>query len=213
MEIDHVDLTDIEYCGGYIFVSMHNILFKEEGRVVVYRIFSTSELMVEKYNITVGSLHDMVYPSKDCMTILVAVEAEAYQDNGKIVDPEGGVGIIKIENNEDYSKAYICLQENNAIAVVDIASETIENILPLGYKSWGELMMDPSDKDGGINMRSWPIYGMYQPDTMQVIYVAEKGYLVTSNEGDSKDYSDWGGFNEEERVRNVVLSASELRKF
>ncbi|XP_071172556.1 uncharacterized protein [Mytilus edulis] len=253
MEIDHVDLTDIEYCGGYIFVSMHNILFKEEGRVVVYRIFSTSELMVEKYNITVGSLPDMVYPSKDCMTILVAVEAEAYQDNGKIVDPEGGVGIIKIENNEvtykkldftefnskwseleskglrfihrannnnfsndvepeyiaynkDYSKAYICLQENNAIAVVDIASETIENILPLGYKSWGELMMDPSDKDGGINMRSWPIYGMYQPDTMQVIYVAEKGYLVTSNEGDSKDYSDWGGFNEEERVRDVVLS-------
>lgn len=31
---------------------------------------------------------------------------------------------------------------------MDIASETIENILPLGYKSWGELMMDPSDKDG-----------------------------------------------------------------
>lgn len=59
MEIDHVDLTDIEYCGGYIFVSMDNILFKEEGRVVVYRIFSTSELMVEKYNIT-GEYYSMV---------------------------------------------------------------------------------------------------------------------------------------------------------
>ncbi|XP_063441782.1 mesenchyme-specific cell surface glycoprotein-like isoform X2 [Mytilus trossulus] len=252
MEIDHVDLTDIEYCGGYIFVSMDNILFKEEGRVVVYRNFSTSELMVEKYNITVGSLPDMVYPSKDCKTILVAVEAEAYQDNGRIVDPEGGVGIIKIKNdkatykkldfkefnskwsdleskglrfihrvnnnnfsndvepeyiayNKDYSKAYVCLQENNAIAVVDIATETIEDILPLGYKSWEKLMIDPSDKDG-INMRSWPIYGMYQPDTIHVIYVAGKGYLVTSNEGDFKDYSDLGGFNEEERVRDVILS-------
>ncbi|XP_052059664.1 uncharacterized protein LOC127700287 [Mytilus californianus] len=252
MEVDNVDLTDIEYCGGYIFVSMDNLLFKEEGRVVIYRNFSTSELMIEKYNITVGSLPDMVYPSKDCNTILVAVEAEAYQDDGKIVDPEGGVGIIKIENdeatykkldfkefnskwseleskglrfvhrvnnnnfsndvepecisyNKDYSKAYICLQENNAIAIVDIATETIEDILPLGFKSWGELMMDPSDKDG-IHLRSWPIYGMYQPDSIHVINVAGNEYLVTSNEGDSKDYSDWGGFNEEERVRDIILS-------
>ena len=60
-------------------------------------------------------------------------------------------------------------------------------------------------------MRSWPIYSMYQPDAIHVIYVAGKGYLVTSNEGDSKDYSDWGGFNEEERVRDVVLSGIKLR--
>ncbi|XP_052061734.1 mesenchyme-specific cell surface glycoprotein-like [Mytilus californianus] len=250
--IDDVDLTDIEYCGGHVFVSMDNDAFKAQGRVVVFSNFSTSELMVEKYNITVGPSPDMLSPTKDCKTILVAVEAQAYHDIETIIDPEGGVGIIKIENdnatykmldfkefnskwskleskglrfihrvnnnnfsndvepeyiayNKDYSKAYICLQENNAIAVVDIASETIEDILPLGYKSWEKLMIDPSDKDG-INMRSWPIYSMYQPDAIHVIYVAGKGYLVTSNEGDSKDYSDWGGFNEEERVRDIILS-------
>ncbi|XP_076112999.1 uncharacterized protein LOC143080825 [Mytilus galloprovincialis] len=252
MEFDDVDVTDVEYCGGYVFVSMDNDAFKEKGRVVVFSNYSSSELMVEKYNITVGPTPDMLSPTKDCKTILVAVEAQAYHVHDTIIDPEGGVGIIKIENdkatykmldfkefnskwsdleskglrfihrannnnfsndvepeyiayNKDYSKAYICLQENNAIAVVDIATETITDVLPLGYKSWEKLMIDPSDKDG-INMRSWPIYSMYQPDAIHVIYVAGKGYLVTSNEGDSKDYSDWGGFNEEERVRDVVLS-------
>jgi len=51
-EMDHVDLTDIEFCGGYIFVVMGNLLMKEKGRVVVFHSFSSSQPMVVKYNIT-----------------------------------------------------------------------------------------------------------------------------------------------------------------
>lgn len=58
MEFDDVDVTDVEYCGGYVFVSMDNDAFKDKGRVVVFSNYSTSELMVEKYNIT-GKANDV----------------------------------------------------------------------------------------------------------------------------------------------------------
>lgn len=41
------------------------------------------------------------------------------------------------------------LQENNAVAVLDIATATITDIYGLGFKDWGNLTMDPSDRDNG----------------------------------------------------------------
>lgn len=38
----------------------------------------------------------MIMPTKDCKTVIVAIEAEAYESSGLIIDPEGGIGIIKI---------------------------------------------------------------------------------------------------------------------
>lgn len=47
--------------------------------------------------------------------------------------------------------------------------------------------LDPSNKDDGINMAKWNIWGMLMPDTIQV-YTGSDGveYLVTANEGDDK---------------------------
>jgi len=39
------------------------------------------------------------------------------------------------------------LQENNAIAVFDMATNTITDIFGLGYKDWSQFTMDASDKD------------------------------------------------------------------
>jgi hypothetical protein len=55
-EMDHVDLTDIEFCGGYVFVAMDNLFMKEKGRVVVFHSFSSSQPMAVRYNIT-GELY------------------------------------------------------------------------------------------------------------------------------------------------------------
>ena len=43
----------------------------------------------------------------------------------------------------------ITLQENNAIATVDLVKGEIIDIYPLGSKAWEGLKMDISDKDGG----------------------------------------------------------------
>ena len=58
-----------------------------------------------------------------------------------------------------------------------------------------------------INMRPWPVFGMYQPDSIHVMSHGGKEYLVTANEGDAKDYSDYvpNGFNEEIRVKHLDI--------
>ena len=94
--------------------------------------------------------------------------------------------------SSDSRTAYVTLQENNAIAVVDLVSATVSRIFALGFKDYrlpgNEL--DASDKDGAVNIRNWPVYGMYQPDSIAVYRVNGVDYLVTANEGDSR--ADWG---------------------
>ncbi|QLE55490.1 choice-of-anchor I family protein [Nostoc sp. TCL26-01] len=98
--------------------------------------------------------------------------------------------------------ARITLQENNAVAILDIASATITQILPLGAKNHNlpGNGLDASDQDGGINIRNWPIFGLYQPDAIASFTVSGQTYYITANEGDSRNYT---GFNEEVRVGNA----------
>ncbi len=102
----------------------------------------------------------------------------------------------------DGGLAYAVLQEANAVAVVDIATATVTEIWPLGVKDHAAEGngLDPSDRDGGIAIGPWPVLGMYQPDGMDAYSVDGQGYLVTANEGDSRD---WDGFSEVARVKDL----------
>jgi uncharacterized protein len=99
----------------------------------------------------------------------------------------------------DGTKAYVTLQENNALAIVDIATSTITEIKPLGAKDYSLSGngIDPSDQDGGINIRNVPVFGLYQPDAIASYTVNGQTYYITANEGDSRSYT---GFSEEVRV-------------
>ena len=97
-------------------------------------------------------------------------------------------------------KAYVTLQENNAVAVVDIASATVEDVWPLGYTDRREVPMDISDKDGRINIRTAPVKGILQPDSIAAYEVDGTTYLVTANEGDARD---WEAYSEEERIKKL----------
>ena len=44
---------------------------------------------------SVGPLPDMLKPTSDCRTVLIALEAEAFARDGDLVDPEGGIGLLK----------------------------------------------------------------------------------------------------------------------
>jgi len=112
--------------------------------------------------------------------------------------------------SEDGATAWVTLQENNAIAEVDIASARVTAIRALGLKdhSLARFGLDPSDEDGGTDTNSGtavvkiltaPVKGMYLPDAVANYRVGGRTYLVTANEGDAR--ADWPGFNEETRVR------------
>ena len=103
----------------------------------------------------------------------------------------------------DGSRAWVALQENNALAVLDIATATITDILPLGYKDYTqENRLDPSDEDGGINIANWPVSGMYQPDAIAAFQGGGETFIISTNEGDARDYE---CFSEEVRVDDLQL--------
>ena len=110
----------------------------------------------------------------------------------------------------DSKTAYVALQENNAIAVVDVATARVTAIKSLGFKdhSIAGAGLDASDEDGGVDTNSGtakinivprPVRGLYLPDAIANYSVDGIAYLITANEGDAR--ADWPGFNEETRVR------------
>ncbi len=105
----------------------------------------------------------------------------------------------------DSSTAWVSLQEANALAVVDINAGAISAVLPLGFKNHlvrgNEL--DASNKDDRINLQNWPVLGMYQPDSIASYEANGAVWIVTANEGDSRDYD---GYSEEARVADVTLN-------
>jgi 3-phytase len=100
--------------------------------------------------------------------------------------------------------AWVTLQENNAIATLDLATAKITNIAPLGAKNYNlpGNGIDASDRDltastGKIDIKNQPAFGLYQPDAIASFSIAGKAYYITANEGDARDYT---GFAEESRV-------------
>ncbi|MBJ8441929.1 choice-of-anchor I family protein [Acinetobacter junii] len=91
----------------------------------------------------------------------------------------------------DSKTAWVTLQENNAIARVDIAQQKVTDIYPLGYKDHGVMgnELDVSDRDSKIDIKTWTgLVGMYQPDSIANYQVNGQTYLVTANEGDSREW-------------------------
>jgi 2',3'-cyclic-nucleotide 2'-phosphodiesterase/3'-nucleotidase/5'-nucleotidase len=108
--------------------------------------------------------------------------------------------------SSDSTTAWVTLQENNALAVVDIASATVTSVAPLGTKdhSLPRNALDPSDRDGGTRIAPWPVRGLYQPDAIAAYSFGGQPYLVLANEGDARDYECFG---EEARVGDLELEA------
>jgi len=106
-----------------------------------------------------------------------------------------------ITTSSDSKMAYVSLQENNAIGIVNLEDLTIE-IKALGYKDWGKYQLDFTNKDEVPLFKSVKgLYGMYQPDTIASYSWNGATFIVSANEGDARDYD---GFSEEVRVKDII---------
>lgn len=92
--------------------------------------------------------------------------------------------------NANSTKAWVSLQENNAIATIDLVTEEITEILPLGTKDHSLLGngLDISDKTDSVAIMNWNVKGMYMPDAIATYTVNGIDYIVTANEGDQREY-------------------------
>jgi len=97
----------------------------------------------------------------------------------------------------DSKTAWVTLQEANAQAVLNIgnlAAPTITRIKSFGRKDHSLIgnELDANDRDGPgngprIDIRNWPIKGLYQPDAIAAYSYNGKTYYVTANEGDDRN--------------------------
>lgn len=92
--------------------------------------------------------------------------------------------------SSDSNTAWVSLQENNAIAEINLVSNTITKIFPLGLKdhSLPKNTIDTSDETDFVFHGNWPVKGMFMPDAIASYEVNGTTYIVTANEGDARDY-------------------------
>ena len=92
----------------------------------------------------------------------------------------------------DGSKAFVTLQENNAVAIVDVNSATVENIVSLGLKDFSlpGNGLDASDRDEGINIQTQPVFGLRMPDSIAAFEAEGETFYIIANEGDDRGDAD-----------------------
>ncbi|MGJ5641297.1 choice-of-anchor I family protein [Formosa sp. S-31] len=114
-----------------------------------------------------------------------------------------------ISINQASTTAWVALQENNGMARIDLQTKTITDIFPFGVKDFSEAgnVMDASNEDGKVAFVNQPVKSFYQPDAITNFEVGGTTYILTANEGDIREYD---GFNEELRVKDLVLDSAEF---
>lgn len=113
----------------------------------------------------------------------------------------------------DSATAWVSLQENNALAVLNLTDNTVTSLIALGTKDHSAEGngLDASDEDDTINITTWPLLGMYQPDAIAAYETDGTNYIITANEGDAREYIVEEGdeeteiFVEEARVEDLTL--------
>ena len=96
-------------------------------------------------------------------------------------EPEG------IAFSPDSATLYVTLQENNALAIIDVQSGRISSVAGMGYADFSATTVDVSASDGGIHLTNWPVLSMNQPAGIASFAWGGRTFLVTANEGDKRD--------------------------
>ncbi|TXF75044.1 choice-of-anchor I family protein [Chryseobacterium sp.] len=91
----------------------------------------------------------------------------------------------------DSQKAFVTIQENNAVAEINLNTNTITALWALGKKDMSipGNGFDSSDNNGEILIANWPVKSFYIPDGIATCKVGGTNYIVTANEGDEKEFT------------------------
>jgi 2',3'-cyclic-nucleotide 2'-phosphodiesterase/3'-nucleotidase/5'-nucleotidase len=139
--------------------------------------------------------------------------------NGAALDPSiriFGPGATVAEDFEpeyiaishDSKTAWVTLQENNAIATIDLKSKTVTRLAGLGFKDHSKdgYGLDGSRDDKQIEIVPQSVWGMYQPDAIAAFRSRNTTYLVTANEGDVREYEGLNAAGEESvEIEDIAL--------
>ncbi len=114
----------------------------------------------------------------------------------------------------DNTKAYVTLQENNALLTIDLLTNTIVSLTPFGYSTYtsgSNNALDASDQSGMVLITGdLPIKGAYMPDAMSYKTINGQGFLFTANEGDSREF---GSVIDANRISSTTFNSLDASAF
>jgi len=85
--------------------------------------------------------------------------------------------------------AYVTLQENNAVAKINLSTNVVEFVRSLGSKDYETQNVIDIEEEGVIGLRNYKgLKSLYMPDTISSYNFGGATYLVTANEGDGREY-------------------------
>jgi hypothetical protein len=94
--------------------------------------------------------------------------------------------------SDDNTKAYVSIQEANAILTIDLTTNSIVSLSALGFSQYSTgsgNALDASDQSGAVLITGdLPIKGAYMPDAISYATIGGQGYIFTANEGDSREF-------------------------
>lgn len=97
-------------------------------------------------------------------------------------------GNIAVLNDNDFGLAGAGVSDKSSLGIIKFQAN-------YGF--------DASNRDDAIQIWQRPTLGMYQPDAISSFTHDGKNYVITANEGDSRDYD---GYSEEDRVKDLDLN-------
>lgn len=156
--------------------AVSNLSIDPEGSVTLIRLNSES---IESSTVTQIGFEQFTHANIDPLINISPNAKTVAQD----LEPE------YITVSGDSKTAWLSLQENNALAEISLEHKRVKKLYPLGYKDHSKRIngLDLSDTDKKINIRPWPIKGMYQPDSIASYDVNGDTFIVTANEGDARN--------------------------
>ena len=129
-----------------------------------------------------------------------------YAWNGAL--PSQDVEPEAVTVRSDNNTALIALQENNAIAVIDLSTASLTDVKGLGYRDYSVKGLDASDVGSSVNIATHPrLYGIHQPSDLASFSHMNADYVLTVNQGDPRDYT---MYNEMVQVKNQPVDPSKF---
>ena len=151
-------------------------------------------------------------PGRSDVNILYFDKRDSYYTNNgvRMYGPEQGDtnNFALVDLEPEYvgitgnKTALVALQENNALAEVNLKKGRITGVFGLGYKDWTGIPVDTTDRDDGYNPTvKENLYGARMPDgidTFKINFEGSKQILfISPNEGDGRVRPDEVNFEAE----------------
>lgn len=117
---------------------------------------------------------------------------ELRREDVRISGPKGTTPATDIEPEyvtvtSDGKTAFVSLQENNAIAEVNLNSRKIQRIFSAGIQNYRKAgLFDTSDEDGGYKPGRRDFRGLRMPDAIDTFERKGRAYIISANEGDGR---------------------------